>query len=83
MSDTATKTGLDAAKTASKKVVHKRVGATGEMVGNKTSEKIVKPKLVPEANSRNFEQLIIPPEKKQEILNDLRQSLSNITLQNI
>ena len=32
--DTATKTGLDAAKTGSKRVVHKTVEATGELVGN-------------------------------------------------
>ena len=40
----ATKTGLDAAKTASKKVVHKTVEATGELIGNKIDEKVVKPK---------------------------------------
>ena len=42
--DSATKTGLDAAKTASKKVVHKTVEATGELIGNKIDEKVVKPK---------------------------------------
>ena len=40
--DTATKTGLDAAKTASKKVVHKAVEATRELIENKMAEKIVK-----------------------------------------
>ena len=40
----ATKTGLDAAKTASKKVVHKTDEATGELIGNKIDEKVVKPK---------------------------------------
>ena len=43
--NTATKTGLDAAK----KVVHKTVEATGEFIGNKMAEKIVKLDL----NSRN------------------------------
>ena len=42
--DSATKTGLDAAKTASKKVVHKTVEATEELIGNKIDEKVVKPK---------------------------------------
>ena len=51
--DTATKTGLDAAKTASKKVVHKIAEATGELIGNKITNKIVKPKPVPDENWRN------------------------------
>ena len=33
------KTGTDAPKTASKKVVHKIVEATGELMGNKIAEK--------------------------------------------
>ena len=36
----ATKTGLDAAKTASKKVVHKTVEATAVLIGNKIAEKL-------------------------------------------
>ena len=42
--DTATKTKLDAPKTASKKVVHKAAEATGEFIGNKIADKIEKPK---------------------------------------
>ena len=33
--DTATKTGIDAAKTASKRVVQKTLEATGDLIGNK------------------------------------------------
>ena len=33
--DTATKTGIDAAKTASKRVVQKTAKATGDLIGNK------------------------------------------------
>ena len=33
--DTATKTGIDAAKTASKQVVSKAAEATGDLIGNK------------------------------------------------
>ena len=33
--DTATKTGIDAAKTASKRVVQKTAEATGDLIGNK------------------------------------------------
>ena len=38
--DTATKTGIDAAKTASKRVVQKTAEAAGDLIGNKISEKI-------------------------------------------
>ena len=38
--DTATKTGIDAAKTASKRVVQKTAGATGDLIGNKIASKI-------------------------------------------
>ena len=41
----------------------------------KSLKKIVKPKLDPEANSRNVEEIVIPPEKRQEIINELRQLL--------
>ena len=33
--DTATKTGIDAAKTASKRAVQKTLEATGDLIGNK------------------------------------------------
>ena len=38
--DTATKTGIDAAKTTSKRVVQKTAEATGDLIGNKTADKI-------------------------------------------
>ena len=37
--DNATKTGLDAAKTVSRKVAHKTAEATGEFIANKIAEK--------------------------------------------
>ena len=43
--ETATKTGLDVLKTTSKKVVHKTAEATRELIENKISDKIRKPKL--------------------------------------
>ena len=48
--DTTTKTGVDAAKTTPKKVVHKTAEATGKLIENKIAEKIVKPKLMPDLN---------------------------------
>ena len=38
--DTATKAGIDAAKTASKRLVQKTSEATGDLVGNKIANKI-------------------------------------------
>ena len=38
--DTTTKTGIDAAKTGSKRVVEKTAEATGDLIGNKIADKI-------------------------------------------
>ena len=40
LKDTATKTGIDAAKTNSKRVVQKTAEATGDLIGNKIADKI-------------------------------------------
>ena len=53
--DTATKTGIDAAKTDLKRVVQKTAEATGDLIGNKIADKITsidKPK-EKEKNKRN------------------------------
>ena len=76
-------TELDALKTTPKKLVHKAAEATGEFIGNKIVDtvaksydnKIVKPKLVIDENPRNAEEIIIPPEKREEVLNELKQVL--------
>ena len=60
----ATKTRLDTLKTASKKAVHKTPEATGEFIGNKIADEIVKAKSVPDENSRNVEDIVISPEKR-------------------
>ena len=64
-----------ATKTSFKKVVHKTAKRTGESIGNKFANKIVKPKSISEMNSRNFEEIVTPPEKREEILNQLKQAL--------
>ena len=46
-------TGIDALKTACKKVVHKVAEATGQFRGNKIAEIIVKPKHVNDENPKN------------------------------
>ena len=70
--NTATKTGLDALKATFKKVVHK---AAEEIIGNTIADKIVKPKSLSDKNSRSDEEIIVPSEKRQEILNEKRQVL--------
>ena len=59
-----TKTRLDTLKTASKKVAHKTPEATGELIGNKIGGEIVKAKFVSDENSRNVEDIVISPEKR-------------------
>ena len=60
--DTATKTGIDAAKTASKRLVQKTAEATGHMIGNKTSDKITSVGKSKEKTEK-VEEIYIPPEK--------------------
>ena len=69
--------GKDFAKTAGKKVLTKSAEATGDLIGNKIADRITK-------SFRNKEQkeddrimeetqeLIISPEKKEQILKDLK-----------
>ena len=60
--DTTTKTGIDAAKTASKRVVQKTGEATGNLIGNKIADKITS---VGKRKSKENErqEIYIPPEK--------------------
>ena len=72
--DTATKTGMDAAKIVSKRVVQKTAEATGDLIGNKTADKINsigKSKEKPKTKEK-LEEIYIPPEKTQQIIDDLR-----------
>ena len=69
--DSATKTGLDDARTASKKVFQKTAEAA-EQTGYKIADKQM---FLPNENSRYVEVTVIPPEKRQEILSALRQLL--------
>ena len=60
------KTEIDVAKTAPKKVFYKTSAATGELIENKVTKKVVEPKSAPEANTRNMEEIISPPEKRKK-----------------
>ena len=70
--DTATKTGINAAKTASKGVVQKTAQATGDLIGNKLAEKITSIGTPKEKESKEIEEIYIPPEKRQPIIDDLK-----------
>ena len=64
-------TELDYLKTASKKVVHK----TGEFLGKKIADAVTKSSNNKIVKQEPVEEIIIPPEKRDEILNELRQVL--------
>ena len=74
--DTAAKTGIDAAETASKSLVQKTAEATRDLTGNKIVDKITsvgKTKNKHKEDETNERQEInIPPEKRHQIINDLR-----------
>ena len=60
-------------KTAFKRVVQKNSEATGDLIGNKTADKITsvgKTKSKEKENER--QEIYIPPEKWQQIIDDLR-----------
>ena len=71
--NTATKTGIHAAKTASKRVVQKTAEATGDLIGNKIADKIAsigKPKDKEKTNKAD--EIYILPQKRQQIIDDLK-----------
>ena len=71
--DTATKTGIDATKTASKRVLQKTAEATGDLIVNKIADQITslgKPK--EKEKTKEIEEVYIPLEKRQQIIDDLR-----------
>ena len=71
--DTATKTGIDAAKTTSKRIVQKPAEATGNLIGNKIADKITSAgKSKEKEETKKVEEIYIPPKKRQQIINDFR-----------
>ena len=71
--DAATKTGIDAAETASKRVVQKTAEATADLIGNKIADKITSiGKTKEKENTNKPEEIYIPPEKRQQIIDDLK-----------
>ena len=70
--DTATKTGIDAAKTASKRVVKKTAEATEDLIGNKIADKITSLGKTKRKEKEERQEIYIPPKKRQQIIGDLR-----------
>ena len=71
--DNATKTGIDAAKISLKKVVQKPAKATGDLIGNKIADKITSVgKSKKDDKKKKVEDIYIPPEKRQQIIEDLK-----------
>ena len=71
--DIATKSGIDAAKTASRRVVQKTGEAAGYFIGNKIAEKITSiGKSKEKEKTKKAEEIYVPPEKRQQIIDDLR-----------
>ena len=71
--DTVTKTRIDAAKTASKRLVQKIAEAAGDLIGNKIADKITSlGKTKSKEKEKEEQEIYIPPEKRQQIIDDLR-----------
>ena len=77
--DTAKKSATDAIKTASKRTIQKTAEATGDLIGNKTADKITSISKKPSNISNNddvelttYKKRHISPEERQQIINELR-----------
>ena len=70
--DTATKTGIDVAKTASKRVVQKIAEATRDLTGNIIADKTSVGKSKEKEKIKKVEEIYIPPEKRHQIIDDLK-----------
>ena len=69
--DTATKTGMDAAKFVSKRVVQKTAKATGDLIGNKIADKITSISTLKEKKQKILKKVIFDQKKKQQIIDGL------------
>ena len=62
--DAVTKTGIDAGKTTSKRIVQKTEEATGDLIGNKIADKITSISKPKEKETKKTEEIYIPPKKQ-------------------
>ena len=79
--DSAKKSTTDAIKTASKRAIQKTAEATGDLIANKIAEKITSVLKKPSNNNNDDDEDVeitthkkryISPEKRQQIINELR-----------
>ena len=72
--ETTKKQGSEFAKTAGKRIVETSAEATGDLTGNKIADKITSlgKSKNKEKETSEEEEIIIAPEKRQQIINDLR-----------
>ena len=71
--NTATKAGIYATKTASKRVFQKAAEATGDLIGNKPADKITSlSKTKSKEKEDEIQEIYIPPVKRQQIADALR-----------
>ena len=71
--DTAKKTGIDAAKTASKWLNQKTAETTEDLIGNKIADKItLLGKTTSKEKGNERQEIYIPPEKREKVIDDLR-----------
>ena len=67
------KTEIDAAKKASKRVVQNTAEPTGDLIGNKITDKITSVgKSKSDDKTKKVKKIYIPPEKRQQIIDDLK-----------
>ena len=68
------KQGSEFAKIAATKIVQRSTEATADLIGNKIADKITSlgKSENKEKETNEGEEIIIPPEKRQQIINDLR-----------
>ena len=66
------KIGNEFGKIAGKKILTKSAEATGDLIGSKIADKITSFKSKPKEKIEEDEEIIIPPDKRQQMLDDLR-----------
>ena len=70
---TAAKAGIDASKAVSKRIVQKTAEATGDLIVNKIADKITSlGNTKGKEKEKEGQEIFIPPEKRQQIIEDLR-----------
>ena len=71
--DTATKAGVDAAKTTSKRLIQKPAEGKWDLIGNKIADKVTSiGKSKEKEEPKIAEEIYIRSEKKQQIIDDLK-----------